>query len=202
MALVSHCICNGQEIMNYISYDNQNILCFNVQRLADYHIRYYTPNLRGTRSGTCTKMVQAPVPLTVFRSNSKLYQSLPCSGLKCTLPITTKFCTRHDSVTGRRCDGRLISCGSHFHHCPLSFCSGNCWYIFFMLSLISRSLISKVFFFPCCTQKHQTSWPNWKQIFKNTYRRVLKVIVLVIVGPIYITYGLLAGMLQIHMLPC
>ena len=26
-------------------------------------------------------------------------QNLQCSGLKYTLPITTKFCTRHDSVT-------------------------------------------------------------------------------------------------------
>ena len=37
---------------------------------------------------------QAPVPLTIFRSNSKLDQNLKCSSLKCTLTITTKFCTR------------------------------------------------------------------------------------------------------------
>ena len=45
----------------------------------------------------------ATVPLTIFRSNSKFDQILQCSGLKCTLPITTKFCTRHDSVTVVTC---------------------------------------------------------------------------------------------------
>ena len=37
---------------------------------------------------------QAPVPLTIFRSNSKFDQNLQCS-----LPITTKFCTSHDSYS-------------------------------------------------------------------------------------------------------
>ena len=47
----------------------------------------------------------APVPLTIFRSNSKFDQNLQCSGLKCTLLITIimKFCTRHDSVTVVTC---------------------------------------------------------------------------------------------------
>ena len=46
---------------------------------------------------------QAPVPLTIFRSNSKFNQNLQCSGLKYILPITTKFCTRHDSYTVVTC---------------------------------------------------------------------------------------------------
>ena len=46
---------------------------------------------------------QAPVPLTVFRSNLTFDQNLECSSLKCVLPITTKFCTRHDSVTVVTC---------------------------------------------------------------------------------------------------
>ena len=46
---------------------------------------------------------QAPVPLTIFRSNSKFHQNLQYSSLKCTLPTTTKFCTRHDSVTVVTC---------------------------------------------------------------------------------------------------
>ena len=45
----------------------------------------------------------APVPLTIFRSNSKFDQILQYSSLKCILPITTKFCTRHDSVTVVKC---------------------------------------------------------------------------------------------------
>ena len=39
----------------------------------------------------------APIPLRIFRSNLKLDQNLQCSGLKCTQPITSKFCTGHDS---------------------------------------------------------------------------------------------------------
>ena len=46
---------------------------------------------------------QTPVPLTIFRSNSQFHQNLPCSGLKYTLPITTKFCTLHDIVTVLTC---------------------------------------------------------------------------------------------------
>ena len=42
---------------------------------------------------------QAPVPLTVFRSNPKFDQNLECSSLKYALPITMEFCTHHDSVT-------------------------------------------------------------------------------------------------------
>ena len=44
-----------------------------------------------------------PVPLTIFRSNSKFHQNLQCSGLKWTGSITTKFCTHHDSMTVVKC---------------------------------------------------------------------------------------------------
>ena len=43
--------------------------------------------------------VLAPVPLTVFRSNSKLGQDLECFGLNYAQPITTTFCIRHGSYT-------------------------------------------------------------------------------------------------------
>ena len=46
----------------------------------------------------------APVPLTIFRSNSKFDQNLQHSGIKCPLPITTKFCTYHDSITVAACE--------------------------------------------------------------------------------------------------
>ena len=45
----------------------------------------------------------APVPLTRFRSNSKFDHIWQCSGFKCALLITTKFCTCHDSVTVVTC---------------------------------------------------------------------------------------------------
>ena len=51
----------------------------------------------------CLTAHLAPVPLTIFRSNSKFDQNLQCSSLKCTLPTTKKFCTCHDSVTVVTC---------------------------------------------------------------------------------------------------
>ena len=54
---------------------------------------------------TCTYMYTdlAAVPLTIFRSSSKFDQNLECSSLKCAQPITTKCCTRHDSVAVVTC---------------------------------------------------------------------------------------------------
>ena len=46
-----------------------------------------------------------PALLTVFRSNSKFDQNVPCFGLKCNLPITPKFCIRHDS-------GNVVTCAN------------------------------------------------------------------------------------------
>ena len=47
--------------------------------------------------------VQAPVPLNIFRSNSKFEENSKHSSVKYTRPITTIFCTRHDSVTVVTC---------------------------------------------------------------------------------------------------
>ena len=46
---------------------------------------------------------QAPVPLTVFQSNSKFDKNLECCSLKYAQLITTKFCTHHDSFTVVTC---------------------------------------------------------------------------------------------------
>ena len=45
----------------------------------------------------------APVPLSIFRSNSKFDENSERSSVKYTRPITTIFCTRHDSVTVVTC---------------------------------------------------------------------------------------------------
>ena len=54
-------------------------------------------------TGMCKSLLQyeglAPVSLTRFRSNSKFDQNLECCSLKYVNPITTQFCTPHDSVT-------------------------------------------------------------------------------------------------------
>ena len=46
---------------------------------------------------------QAPVPLSIFGSNSKFDENSECSGFEYTRPITTIFCTRHDSDTVVTC---------------------------------------------------------------------------------------------------
>ena len=46
---------------------------------------------------------QAPVQLTVCWSNSKFDKILQYSSSKCSLPITTNFCTYHNSVTDMTC---------------------------------------------------------------------------------------------------
>ena len=46
---------------------------------------------------------QAPVPLSIFRSNSKFDENSKHSSVKYTRQITTIFCTRHDSVTVVTC---------------------------------------------------------------------------------------------------
>ena len=48
----------------------------------------------------------APVPLSIFRSNSKFDENSECSSFKYIRPITTIFCTRHDSVT-------VVTCAKH-----------------------------------------------------------------------------------------
>ena len=50
-----------------------------------------------------TRMEQAPVPLSIFRSNSKFDENSECSSFEYTRPITTIFCTRHDSDTVVTC---------------------------------------------------------------------------------------------------
>ena len=45
----------------------------------------------------------APVPLSIFRSNSKFAENSKHSSVKYLRPITTIFCTRHDSVTVVTC---------------------------------------------------------------------------------------------------
>ena len=45
----------------------------------------------------------APVPLSIFQSNSKFDENSKHSSVKYTRPITTIFCTRHDSVTVVTC---------------------------------------------------------------------------------------------------
>ena len=45
----------------------------------------------------------APVPLSIFRSNSKFDENSECSSFEYARPITTIFCTRHDSDTVVTC---------------------------------------------------------------------------------------------------
>ena len=56
----------------------------------------------GITNGSIHKHL-APVPLSIFRSNSKFDENSECSSFEYTRPITTIFCTRHDSDTVVTC---------------------------------------------------------------------------------------------------
>ena len=56
-----------------------------------------------TSSGMTILLHLAPVPLSIFRSNSKFDENSECSSFEYTRPITTIFCTRHDSDTVVTC---------------------------------------------------------------------------------------------------
>ena len=61
-------------------------------------------------SGLCTNHSSlAPFPLSIFRLNSKFDENSKHSSVKYTRPITTIFCTRHDSVIVVTCKISLWS---------------------------------------------------------------------------------------------
>ena len=53
---------------------------------------------------------QAPVPLSIFRSNSKFDENSERCSFEYTRPITTIFCTRHDSDTVVTCVYFTLEC--------------------------------------------------------------------------------------------
>ena len=71
----------------------------------DFILRFslFYGNLVNYHAKSHDMMDQAPVPLSIFRSNSKFDENSKHSSVKYTRPITTIFCTRHDSVTVVTC---------------------------------------------------------------------------------------------------
>ena len=65
-------------------------------------IKLHTNHCR-TGIGISPELGQAPVLLSIFRSNSKFDENSKHSSVKYTQPIATIFCTRHDSVTVLTC---------------------------------------------------------------------------------------------------
>ena len=62
----------------------------------------------------------APVPLSIFRSNSKFDENSERSSFEYTRPITTIFCTRHDSVT-------VVTCAKYRCYRPRIFYTKVFW---------------------------------------------------------------------------
>ena len=95
--------------------DTYNCICQNTQKIR-YIIYYVKPTaqllfkIRFSKGGpTCRRQVvaiklyQAPVPLSIFRSNSKFDENSERSSFEYIGPITMIFCTRHDSDTVATC---------------------------------------------------------------------------------------------------
>ena len=71
-------------------------------RICENTYCFIRENLGGLLTSWCWGD-QAPVPLSIFRSNSKFDENSECSSFEYTRPITTIFCTRHDSGTVVTC---------------------------------------------------------------------------------------------------
>ena len=85
--------------MKYISYtDTMTSRLGTAFCITDPFWEEYT----GITNGSIHKHL-APVPLSIFRSNSKFDENSECSSFEYTRPITTIFCTRHDSDTVVTC---------------------------------------------------------------------------------------------------
>ena len=70
----------------------------------------------------------APVPLSIFRSNSKFDENSECSSFEYIRPITMIFCTRHDSDT-------VVACAKHRCDQPRIFYTRVFW-IFIEMCLV------------------------------------------------------------------
>ena len=84
------------------------VIAQNIWIMRATSVLYYKYSSRAFKhvSGQCSNTVSgflAPVPLSIFRSNSKFDENSKHSSVKYTRPITTIFCTRHDSVTVVTC---------------------------------------------------------------------------------------------------
>ena len=94
-----------------------------VRRTSEY-FPYFT--LRVLQScfadtGTIKQLpYHAPVPLSIFRSNSKFDENSERSSFEYTRPITTIFCTRHDSVT-------VVTCAKYRCYRPRIFYTRMFW---------------------------------------------------------------------------
>ena len=88
-----------RSMINCINYDVTHIMC-QIGRKVDclFNILFRLPS-----KDTIKFALLAPVPLSIFRSNSKFDENSKHSSVQYTRPITTIFCTRHDSVTVVTC---------------------------------------------------------------------------------------------------
>ena len=97
-----------------------HVSTFDIMPVSEHTVLKEISKLNERKSTGCdlmppkiVKMCQAPVPLSIFRSNSKFDENSERCSFEYTRPITTIFCTRHDSDTvvtcaKYRCDGPRI----------------------------------------------------------------------------------------------
>ena len=95
---------------------NQNSdICFVKMSLTCYTECWIAQSVCESESNNMQIIIRSGARLAKdIQSNSKFDLNLECPGLKCTPPITAKFCTHHDSVTvvtcaKFRCDQLSIS---------------------------------------------------------------------------------------------
>ena len=88
---------NGRHFADDSAFD-----CFFFSRFK-YHGNLFPVHNKVALAEVWFGVEQAPVPLSIFRSNSKFDENSERYSFEYTRPITTKFCTRHDSDTVVTC---------------------------------------------------------------------------------------------------
>ena len=117
------------------------------------HIFTFSKNNFSTRANylLCwSNPVHAPVPLSIFRSNSKFDENSERSSFKYIRPITTIFCTRHDSDT-------VVTCAKYRCDRPRIFYTRVFW-IFFEFDRNMRSGTGARCLYFCHVQYILPSW--------------------------------------------
>ena len=135
-----------------------------IHNVAVPHGIRHAPLSRQCRFNTCNKFDLAPVPLSIFRSNSKFDENSERSSFAYTRPITTILCTRHDSDT-------VETCAKYRCDRPRTFYTRVLWIfsefrifrnfrLYFLLWLSIDLIVIKYI----CKQFHITFWPARTQI--------------------------------------
>ena len=99
----NQCLCVNRKVLKHARNPQSFRMCKRLSIVRNINIWANYFLLLTAWSNQPAIILKAPVPLSIFRSNSKFDENSKHSSVKWAWPITTIFCTRHDSVTTVTC---------------------------------------------------------------------------------------------------